>query len=214
MHLTVNRVGLGDSAQVRESHGKQGHGPGSPAGHGQCRFSRLDGRLELAARHEHHLQDPVGDRALAIELHGAPAESAFGDTEATRVIAGARTLHFAPGTRYSYVNQNFRLLSGILQDCTGRGFAELLRSRVFDPAGMPSALLAADTSAMPDGTQGYEGTPERGFRVAENRILWTGDAGLGAETGGDRVHALLVAGDENKVVAPFGESVCVGCADA
>jgi D-aminopeptidase len=56
----------------------------------------------------------------------------------------------------------------------------LLRTRVFDPAGMPSALLAADTSAMPDGTQGYEGAPDRGFRPAENRILWTGDAGLGA----------------------------------
>ena len=45
---------------------------------------------------------------------------------------------------------------------------------------MESAFLAADTRAMPDGTQGYEGTPASGFRVAENRILWTGDAGLGA----------------------------------
>ena len=45
---------------------------------------------------------------------------------------------------------------------------------------MASALLAADTRAMPDGTEGYEGTPAGGFRAAENRILWTGDAGLGA----------------------------------
>jgi D-aminopeptidase len=33
---------------------------------------------------------------------------------------------------------------------------------------------------MPDGTEGYEGTQAAGFRAAENRILWTGDAGLGA----------------------------------
>ena len=79
-------------------------------------------------------------------LHGSPAEAPFGDAEAARVIAGTRTLHFAPGTRYSYVNQNFRLLSDILQDRTGRSFAELLRTRVFDPAGMASALLAADTA--------------------------------------------------------------------
>jgi D-aminopeptidase len=45
---------------------------------------------------------------------------------------------------------------------------------------MDSPFLAADTSAMPDGTRGYEGSVERGFRPAENRILWTGDAGLGA----------------------------------
>ena len=44
-------------------------------------------------------------------------------TEAARVIAGTRTLHFAPGTRYSYVNQNFRMLSDILQERTGRSFA-------------------------------------------------------------------------------------------
>jgi D-aminopeptidase len=113
-------------------------------------------------------------------LHGSPAEAPFGDTEAARVIAGSRTLQFAPGTRYSYCNQNFRILSDILQERTGRSFAELLRSRVFEPTGMDHALLAADTRALPDGTEGYEGTAAGGFRVAENRVLWTGDAGLGA----------------------------------
>jgi D-aminopeptidase len=132
------------------------------------------------ALHLCHNQSGLRDYWAVAMLHGAPAESPFGDTEAARIIAGTRTLHFSPGTRYSYVNQNFRLLSDILQHRTGRSFAELLRARIFDPAGMPSALLAADTAAMPDGTQGYEGTPAAGFRAAENRILWTGDAGLGA----------------------------------
>jgi D-aminopeptidase len=45
---------------------------------------------------------------------------------------------------------------------------------------METAFLAADTRAMPDGTEGYEGTQIAGFRPAENRIVWTGDAGLGA----------------------------------
>ncbi len=117
--------------------------------------------------------------ALAM-LHGSPAEAAFGDREAARVMLGQRTLHFTPGTRYSYANQNFRLLSDILQVRTGRSFAELLQARVFDRVGMATALLAADTRAMPDGTEGYEGTPATGFRAAENRIIWTGDAGLGA----------------------------------
>src|SRR5208282_517561 len=132
------------------------------------------------ALHLCHNQSGLRDYWAVAMLHGAPAESSFGDTEAARVIAPTRTLHFSPGTSYSYVNQNFRLLSDILQHRTGRTFADLLRTRIFDPAGMPSALLAADTAAMPDGTQGYEGTPDRGFRAAENRILWTGDAGLGA----------------------------------
>lgn len=132
------------------------------------------------ALHLCHNQSGLRDYWAVAMLHGALPEASFADTEAEKVIAGTRTLQFAPGSRYSYVNQNFRILSDILQARTGRSFAELLRTRVFEPAGMGSALLAADTRAMPDGTEGYEGTQASGFRAAENRILWTGDAGLGA----------------------------------
>jgi D-aminopeptidase len=132
------------------------------------------------ALHLAHNQSGLRDYWAVAMLHGAPPESPFGDTEAARVIRATRTLHFTPGTRYSYVNQNFRLLSDIIETRTGQSFADLLRTRIFDPAGMATALLAADTNAMPDGTQGYEGTQTTGFRAAENRVLWTGDAGLGA----------------------------------
>ncbi len=132
------------------------------------------------ALHLCHNQSGLRDYWAVAMLHGAPATSPFGDAEANRVIAGTRSLHFAPGTRFSYVNQNFRILSDILQDRTGRSFAELLRTRIFDRAGMASAFLAADTRAMPDGAEGYEGDVASGFRPADNKIVWTGDAGLGA----------------------------------
>jgi len=140
----------------------------------------LLGQAAPDALHLCHNQSGLRDYWAVAMLHGAPAEAPFGDVEAARVIAGTRTLHFAPGTRFSYVNQNFRILSDILQQRSGRSFAELLRTRIFDRIGMGSALLAADTRAMPDGTEGYEGTQAGGFRAAENRILWTGDAGVGA----------------------------------
>ncbi len=149
----------------------------------------LDGdvraRLPLLARapgalHLCHNQSGLRDYWAVAMLLGAAAEGVFGDAEAARLIGGTRSLQFAPGTQYSYVNQNFRILSDIVQERTGRGFGELLRTRIFDRAGMGSAVLAADTRAMPDGTEGYEGTQASGFRAAENRILWTGDAGLGA----------------------------------
>jgi D-aminopeptidase len=133
-----------------------------------------------AALHLCHNQSGLRDYWAVAMLHGSPVEAPFGEAEAARVIGGTRTLQFGPGTRYAYCNQNFRLLSNILQDRTGRGFGELLRARLFDAAGMPTAFLAEDTSAMPDGTVGYEGSHATGFRPAENRILWTGDAGLGA----------------------------------
>ena len=117
---------------------------------------------------------------LVAMLLGSPVEAPFGDDEAGRIIGATRTLQFEPGTRYSYVNQNFRLLAEISQERNGRSFAELLRDRIFERAGMHSAFLAADTSAMPDGATGYEGSVAGGFRAAKNHIIWTGDAGLGA----------------------------------
>nr|WP_314076124.1 D-aminopeptidase [uncultured Roseococcus sp.] len=139
----------------------------------------LEGPAPTVA-HLAHNQSGLRDYWAVAMLQGSPVEAPFGDTEAERLIAGTRALHFAPGTRYSYVNQNFRLLSDMLQDRTGRAFADLLRRHVFERAGMETAFLAADTRAMPDGTEGYEGSQAGGFRAAENRILWTGDAGLGA----------------------------------
>ena len=133
-----------------------------------------------SALHLAHNQSGLRDYWAVAMLHGSPVEAPFGEAEAARIIAQTRSLQFAPGTRNSYVNQNFRILSDILADRAGRSFAELLRDRVFAPAGMESALLAADTRALPDGTEGYEGSQATGFRAAENRILWTGDAGLGA----------------------------------
>jgi len=145
----------------------------------RARLPRLEGAAP-SALHLCHNQSGLRDYWAVAMLHGSPAEAPFGAAEAARVVAGERTLQFTPGTSYSYVNQNFRILSDILEMRTGRSFAEMLRTRVLALAGMGTAFLAADTRAMPDGTEGYEGSQSTGFRAAENRILWTGDAGLGA----------------------------------
>ena len=143
------------------------------------RLPGLDGPPPTAT-HLAHNQSGLRDYWALAMLHGSPPEAPFGELEARRVIDGCRTLQFTPGTRFSYVNQNFRILSDVVADRAGEAFGDLLRRRIFDRAGMETAFLAAETAAMPDGTTGYEGTPAGGFRAAENRILWTGDAGLGA----------------------------------
>ncbi len=140
----------------------------------------LLGEAAPRALHCAHNQSGLRDYWAVAMLHGSPAEAPFGEAEARQVISATRSLHFAPGTRFSYVNQNFRLISDALEERTGRSLAELLRMMIFDRVGMGSAFLAADTRAMPDGTEGYEGSQAGGFRAAVNNILWTGDAGLGA----------------------------------
>ena len=139
----------------------------------------LEGPAPTAA-HLAHNQSGLRDYWALAMLQGSPVEAPFGHAEARRLIAGTRSLHFAPGTQYSYCNQNFLILSSILEARGGRSYAELLRERIFQRIGMASAFVAADTSAMPDGTTGYEGSQASGFRAAVNHIFWTGDAGIGA----------------------------------
>jgi D-aminopeptidase len=148
-------------------------------GHVQARMPHLQVAAPSATQLCHN-QSGLRDYWAVAMLLGSPAEAPFGDSEAAGLIAATRSLQFTPGTRFSYVNQNFRVLSEIIQDRSDHGFAELLRRRIFDRVGMETAFLAADTRAMPDGTDGYEGTQTTGFRAARNNIIWTGDAGLGA----------------------------------
>ena len=144
-----------------------------------ARMPRLSGEVPTAL-HLAHNQSGLRDYWATAMLSGSPVEAPFADAEANALIARTRSLQFTPGTRYSYCNQNFRLLGDVVAERAGRDLGDLLRTRIFDRAGMPTARLCADTSVMPDGTVGYEGSPEAGFRPAVNRIHWTGDAGIGA----------------------------------
>lgn len=130
--------------------------------------------------HLAHNQSGLRDYWATTVLCGATPESVFGPDDARALTAKSASLQFAPGTRYSYCNQNFRILGALVQDRADRDLGQLMRRHVFDPARMPTALLCPETSAMPDGTIGYEGSLEDGWRPAVNRLHWTGDAGIAA----------------------------------
>ena len=127
-----------------------------------------------------HNQSGLRDYWATAMLCGAAVEGHFGQADSDALIGRTRTLQFAPGTRYSYANQNFRLLSEMIEARAGESFATLLRRHVLDRADMPHAVLNPDTSVVAGGTVGYEGSMEAGFRPAANNITWTGDAGLAA----------------------------------
>ncbi|HEY9345087.1 MAG TPA: serine hydrolase, partial [Inquilinus sp.] len=61
----------------------------------RARLPLLEGEVP-GALHLCHNQSGLRDYWAVAMLHGAPTESPFGDREAERVIAGTRSLHFAP----------------------------------------------------------------------------------------------------------------------
>ena len=127
-----------------------------------------------------HNQSGLRDYWALTVLHGAEPEGVFTEADGLRLIGQARSGHFAPGTHYSYSNGNFRLLAELIRRASGRDFGELLKERIFGPAGMKTAVLASDTSNRLDDLLGYEGNDEVGFLPARSAISWFGDAGVSA----------------------------------
>jgi D-aminopeptidase len=127
-----------------------------------------------------HNQSGLRDYWALTVLYGAHAEGVFAREDAARLFSRMRDTHFEPGTRYSYSNGNFRLLSDLIEEKAGRSLADLYRERIFDRAGMETAELIPDTSEPADGVVGFEGNDATGYFPAVNRIIWTGDAGISA----------------------------------
>lgn len=152
--------------------------------------SRLDGRVaeflpNLAGERPRivdlcNMQSGLRDYWAMTVLQGAHHDGIFSRADARPHLAAMRSTHFAPGMGYSYSNGNFRMLSDIIEDEAGRSLGELYADGIFARAGMETAALTPDTSAPADGMVGYEGNDATGFFPAQNRIFWTGDAGISA----------------------------------
>ncbi|WP_119388964.1 D-aminopeptidase [Taklimakanibacter lacteus] len=153
---------------------------GDPARLDAALKARLPALAEPAPRVLHlcHNQSGLRDYWALTVLCGAAPEGAFRPADATSLMGRTRTLHFPPGTQYSYSNGNFRLLSDVLEDHLGKPFDEMLKARILTPAGMATARLNPETGNLPGGAVGYEGDDAFGFIPAVNHIHWTGDAGM------------------------------------
>ena len=123
-------------------------------------------------------QSGIRDYWAMTVLCGASPEGDFRPDDAVTLLGMTRSLHFKPGTAYSYSNGNFRLLALAMQNRTGTAFGDLVMKHVVQPAAMETASFDEETGALPGGAAGYEGNATTGWRPGINRIHWSGDAGL------------------------------------
>jgi CubicO group peptidase (beta-lactamase class C family) len=106
---------------------------------------------------------PAGDVTLRQLLHhrsGIPdyiflllADGVGFDVEATQDDAiesvAAAPLEFEPGSRFEYSNSNYVLLAEVAQRAAEQPFTELVHLRLFQPAGMTSAIVSDYRSGSP-----------------------------------------------------------------
>ncbi|MEO7118677.1 MAG: serine hydrolase domain-containing protein [Candidatus Limnocylindrales bacterium] len=77
-----------------------------------------------------------------------------------------------PGECYHYSNTNFVLLGRVAELATGEPIAQLLRERLFDPAGLTRTIFQPDATTPLDAAHGFL-TNRRGFvdHTGESRVI-------------------------------------------
>jgi CubicO group peptidase (beta-lactamase class C family) len=141
--------------------------------------SKLLENTGLTLSHLCNNQSGIRDYWALTVLWGARPDDRFGVAEhGPLMLERMKSFHFEPGTEYAYSNTNFFILARAIEKATEQSLEQLLRERIFDPAGMKTAALCANTADHPSPCVGYEGDENFGFYQAINRIEWAGDAGI------------------------------------
>lgn len=78
-------------------------------------------------------------------------------------MEGIKTLNFAPGTAYEYMNPTYQLLLTIIEGCSGQSFDEFMRERIFLPSGMSESTYFEAEKAIPNMAHGYRANDEGGY---------------------------------------------------
>ena len=95
------------------------------------------------------------------------------------LIANLRTLNFTPGSKYTYSNAGYILLSVIIKRVSGKPLAVFANERIFVPLGM-SKTSFADTlgRVTPHLAYGYVSTGDSTFEARSERVMAYGDSKL------------------------------------
>jgi D-alanyl-D-alanine carboxypeptidase len=118
------------------------------------------------------------------------------------VIATFRDLPtlFDPGTQWSYSSSNYVLLGKILEKITGEPLAQLMKTRVFDRAGLERTRFCDSYELIPNRARGYAHTASGWVPAPWSHVTQFGLAGGICSTAHDLLrwqHAL----EEGKVVS-------------
>ncbi|MEU8137802.1 serine hydrolase domain-containing protein [Streptodolium elevatio] len=101
----------------------------------------------------HHLLTHTSGMGDVLEAGGADAPQTIAGLMS---VIAAQPLGFEPGTRFRYSNSGFLTLGAVIEHVSGEPYADHMRRRVFDPAGMPDTEVRPyKPSEIPNMAHGY-----------------------------------------------------------
>jgi hypothetical protein len=113
-----------------------------------------------------------------MELAGARVEDVTTEREALDLISRQKGVEFAPGSRYSYCNSGYFLLSIVVRKASGKSLRAFAQERIFGPLGMTSTRFVEDhREIVPRRATGYAPGPS-GYRLATSNWEQNGDGGM------------------------------------
>lgn len=114
---------------------------------------------------------------------------------------GTRALAFEPGTKVDYSNYGFVLLGAIIENVTGLDYYEVLRTKVFEPAGMASTGAEPESATVPGRAIAYRHQGGE-WVVAAATLPWRGTAAGGGYTTVGDLLKFAQALQAGKLVSP------------
>ena len=101
------------------------------------------------------------------------------EAQALDFVKRQRKLDFAPGSRYSYSNTGYFLMSLIVKRVTGMSLNDFARQQIFNPLAMPTAVYRdRHDLPIPNRALGYAPNGAGGFDVSISNWEQVGDGGL------------------------------------
>ena len=107
---------------------------------------------------------------LLTHTSGIPNLTSFPDYQKTMMMPSPpaesmkkfrdKPLDFDPGTKFSYSNSGYILLGLIVENVTGKKYADVLRDQILVPAGMNDTGYDLDTTLIPNRAAGYTRSPK------------------------------------------------------
>jgi CubicO group peptidase (beta-lactamase class C family) len=136
----------------------------------------------------------ITDYVLPVPVHELDS------TESFVIALDGHPPKFAPGERFSYCNSGYVVLALLAERASGVPFAELVRRRVCEKAGMASTAFLRSDELPGDAAIGYLTTEDARTNVFHLPVLGSGDGGI--YTTVEDVHHFWDAFLAGKIVAP------------
>ena len=132
-------------------------------------------RLRHLMHHTSGIRDYLGLWAMSgrSEGDGIPEEAALD------LIVRQKRLDFEPGSRWSYSNSGYFLISVVVKRASGQSLADYARTHIFEPLGMRDTHFHDDRRrVVPRRAEGYEPDGKGGYRIVRTSYALVGDGGL------------------------------------